>query len=137
MAMSTRPEFGKMPAWRPRPPQNRPIGDKTGRFRVIELTVYFDYISDEAAQERHFEMTLRIPMTKANTRIWRKDFWEFIAAAKMEELTIHVQGRKWDEGVVGYRDVGMTNAYLPRYVVINKQTKWVHPASGSWGILRW
>jgi hypothetical protein len=133
MAMSTR--FGKIPAWRPRPPQGRPIGGKTGRFRVFEFTIYFDYVSDGESQERHFEMTLRIPMTKENTRIWRDDFWEFVAAAKLAELGIDTTGKHWDEGIVGYRWVGRANGYLPKYVVINKLTRWAHPEKG-WGTIR-
>lgn len=130
MAMSTR-----IPAWRPRPPRGRPIGERTGRFRVLELTIYFDYISDEESQERHFEFTLRIPQTKKNS-VWHPRFWEFVASVKMEELGIHIQGNHWDEGIVGYRYVGRTNAYKPRYLCLNKQTKWAHPAEG-WGVIRW
>ncbi|HUW48854.1 MAG TPA: hypothetical protein VMW36_08965 [Patescibacteria group bacterium] len=132
--MSTKPEFRNIPAWRPRPPPNRPIGGKTGRFRVLELTIYFDYISDGESQERHFEFTLRIPLTRRNS-VWRAQFWEFVASAKMEEVGIHIQGNHWDEGIVGYRYTGRTNAYKPRYVCINKVTKWCMPKSGGWGTL--
>lgn len=137
MAMSTRPDFSKIPPWNPKPPKNKPIGGKKGRFDVIEFTVYFDYVSDgRPEQERHFEMTIRVPMTKANTRIWTNDFWGFVAAVKMEQLHIYTQGPHWDESIVGYRDVGRTNSYLPIYFLINKQAHWTYPDRGRWDTIR-
>lgn len=125
--------------WRPMHPGGGkiepPIGKRTGRFRVLEITIYFDYISDEESQERNFEFTLRIPMTKKNSRM-AEMYWEFVASVKMEEMGIHITGHHWDEGVVGYRYTGRTNAYKPRYVIINKKTKWCSPEKGGWGILR-
>lgn len=112
-----------------------PIGGRSGRFRVLEMTIYFDYVSDEESAERHFEFTLRIPMTKRNSRRSRT-FWEFVASVKMEEVGIHITGSHWDEGVVGYRFTGRTNAYKPRYICINKQTYWCMPKKG-WGTLWW
>jgi hypothetical protein len=112
-----------------------PIGKREGRFRVLEITVYFDYISDNESQERNFEFTMRIPMTKKNSE---KDelYWEFMAAVKMESMGIRISGHHWDEGVTGFRYTGRTNAYKPRYCVINKKTKWCSPAEGGWGVLR-
>lgn len=125
-----------IPEWRPKPPAGMPIGEKEGRFRVLEVTIYFDYISDELKEsaERHFEFTLRIPMTKANRKMSML-FWEFVASVKMEEVGIGVAGKHWDEGIVGYRYVGRTNAYKPRYVCLNKKTLWCMPKSGGWGTL--
>lgn len=120
--------------WRPRPPAGAPIGNKEGRFEVLEVTVYFDYVTDEESQERNFEFTLRIPMTKENRKMSLL-FWEFVASVKMEEVGIGVAGKKWDEGIVGYRYTGRTNAYKPRYVCLNKATKWCMPKSGGWGTL--
>jgi len=54
-----------IPPWKIAPPAGGkiglPIGKREGRFRVWEITVYFDYISDQESQERNFEFTLRIP----------------------------------------------------------------------------
>lgn len=102
-----------------------------------ELTVYFKYVSDEApSQDRDFEFTLRIPLTKRNSRMSRT-FWEFVTATKMEAIGIDVTGPHWDEGVIGDRLTGKTNAYKPRYVCINKWTKWCMPKRGGWGSLWW
>lgn len=128
-----------IPRWNPKPPGGKygPIGGRSGRFRVRELTVYFRYLSDEApSQDRDFEFTLRVPLTRRNRR--RSDmFWEFVASTKMEEVGIHVAARYWDEGIVGDRYVGRSNAYKPRYVCINKRTKWCMPKKGGWGTLWW
>jgi hypothetical protein len=129
-----------IPPWRPIAPAGgkleERIGRKTGRFRVWEITIYFDYISDDESQQRNFEVTLRIPMTKKN-RLKSDMYWEFVAMVKMESMGIRVSGHHWDEGIAGYPDyVGRTNAYKPRYCVINKKTKWCSPAEGGWGVLR-
>jgi hypothetical protein len=124
-----------IPPWWPKPPaESQIIGHKEGRFRVLEVTIYFDYLSDEESAERHFEFTMRIPQTKENRRR-SVLFWEFVASVKMEDVGINVAASRWDEGIVGYRYTGRTNAYKPRYVCINKQTKWCMPRSGNWGIL--
>jgi hypothetical protein len=110
------------------------IGTREGRFRVLEMTIYFDYVSDDESQERNFEFTLRIPMTSKNS-LKSEMYWEYVASVKMEEMGIHIASKHWDEGVVGYRYTGRTNAYKPRYVVINKKTKWCNPSKGGWGVL--
>ncbi|MGD0496734.1 MAG: hypothetical protein ABSB28_11985 [Candidatus Bathyarchaeia archaeon] len=126
-----------IPLWRPKTLTGRPIGGKQGRFRVLELTVYFDYVAGKGeSQDREFEFTLRIPLTKRNSRR-NMLFWEFVAATKMEAVGIHIQGENWDEGIVGYRYTGRTNSYKPRYICLNKKTNWCMPKSGGWGTLWW
>jgi len=128
----------KIPRWRVAPLGGKiglPIGTRSGRFKVRELVVYFAYVSDDPRSERDFEFTLRIPMTKPN--ILRSDlYWEFVAATKMEEVGIHLAGDNWEQGIVGDRFTGRTNAYKARYVCINKKTKWCMPQSGGWGLIR-
>jgi hypothetical protein len=117
-----------------------PIGGKEGRFEVQEIAVYFDYLSPEGDVIDSFEFNLRVPMTKKNRR--RSDeFWEFIASVKMEEKDIHITSEHWDVGIdikKGWRYVGRTNAWKPRYNIIKKHGRdvtWHAPPEGGWGTL--
>jgi hypothetical protein len=134
--MSESTAWRPIPEWRPRPPAGAPIGNKEGRFEVLEITIYFDYISPEAeeSQNREFEWTFKIPQTKNNRRRSML-FWEFLASVKMEQVGIGVTGKKWDEGIVGYRYTGRTNSWKPRYICLNKVSKWCMPKSGNWGTI--
>lgn len=125
-----------IPAWRPRLAGGKaaPIGGRSGKFRVLEISINFGYTSGKPNQDRDFEFTLRVPLTRRNRR--RSDlFWQFVAQVKMEELGIHVQSGDWDEAIIGYRYTGRTDSYKPRYNILNKQTKWCRPEGGGWSTL--